>query len=219
MWQTRYSILVIFMMCIPFSLFGQGMFLSRGETAWYGAAGFFLNTETPGFALKGGYCYKGIADAELQWQKGKKGTPYSNLFIPRLSYYFVKEEDTPTAPTVGASLQYTQYTVTERTIVVVPINFPTVSYTRTEFSKNETYKYIILTGSIHRSLGTWRQYLVRPFAECGFGMSSKGWKFLWKIGTSLTKQTQQRSLFVLMPYLQREPNTTTIGITAGFNIQ
>lgn len=216
MGKQMFLIVVLTLIISVPSLFAQGVFLERGENAFHTGLGFFVNGESPGFFVRGGYTFAGILDGEVQWYKGKRGTMFSSILVPRVTYYPVKEMDTPSSPTVGVSLQYNQFTVREVTTAIIPIQQPVVGYITQQIVNDVTYHYIFGTGSVHRTFGVWNNYSMRPFVECGFGVSNKGWKFLWKLGTTLSKQTQRNTLFVLAPSIQHEPHTTTVLITAGF---
>ncbi|MCX7984877.1 MAG: hypothetical protein N3A63_08250 [Bacteroidetes bacterium] len=210
---------VFVIVCSLPAIYAQGLFLERGESALYGSVGFFINKESPGFSLRGGYTYRGVIDGEFQLFKGKKGTMYNTLFVPRVTFYPIKEGDTPTSPTISVSAQYNRYVVREVATAIIPIQQPVVGYITRQVINDITYHYFVGTCAIHRTLGIWHRYYIRPFAECGFGVSTKGWKFLWKVGTTMAKQTQQQTLFVLTPYIQHEPHATTVAVFVGFVFQ
>ncbi len=213
--KTYTSILLLLLMCN--SLHSQSILLERGENGYSAAAGFFINSESPGILLSGSFSYKGVIDVGLQWQKGKRGTPYKSFVIPRLVYFLLKEGDTPNAPTVGIGLQYQRLTGNENTIVQVPLQ--PAGYTTMVINKDVTYHYVIFSGCIHRTLTEWQLYAIRPFGECGFGVSNQGWKFIWKLGATLSKPLKGDNIFYILPYIQREPYTTTFIISTGIIFQ
>ncbi len=196
----------------------QGLFLERGQNGFQTVVGFFSNNISNGFLFSGGYSYRGMFDVGFSWQGGKSGTPYHSLFSPRVTYYPLKENDTPNAPSIAINIMYNQYTITERTEVPVPTTQP-VGYTMVTLTNENTYRYVTPSCGISRTIGVGKKYTFEPFSEVGFGISNKDWKFVWKIGMSAFKQIQARSLFVVTPLLQREPDATTFVLTAGIIFQ
>jgi hypothetical protein len=190
----------------------QSEYEKRGDRGYLGSIGFFTSSETGGAVLAFGYSPYGYWDAGFTLEKGGSGRTADGIFSPNFTYYILKQEDAPRAPSLGISASFSRYSLTESYTFPVSVGADSRDSTLTNTA---TYSFLTVMGTAHRHLGSWRNFDFLPFLGAGFAVSSKEWRFVWRGGVSVTMPIRKNMTLVINPTLQREPYLTTFILSAG----
>jgi hypothetical protein len=190
-------------------LLAQGEYISRGTNAYSGSVLLSTDKQATAFGIQAGYSYKGFLDAGLMYLKANAGDFKNGILSPSITYYIVKQEDAPKAPTVGVTFRYQHYQSTTTSTVTEPDSIPAVTFHTRDITAMQTLDAFILDVAAHKHVGYWNVFFFQPTLGGGITMTRADWSFVLRGGVEIGTRVVHGPLLVLVPALEYQSHLTS----------
>jgi hypothetical protein len=194
--------------------YSQGEFLLRGQSGYGGGGGFSSDREKQAFHVYAVYSYYGFLDANLTYEKANGGAVQGGVLTPRITYYFVKQEDAEDIPTLGFSVGFRHYTSKTTETMIVPDTIA-VRWRSYELVTESAVNAVLLDLTAQSRTGRWKVFFFQPLLGAGFSMTNTGWEFTLRGGLSIGTRIVHGPMIILTPGVEHQSGLTLFMLTLG----
>ncbi len=210
-----FYILFFFMLCLVRQSFSQSEFLTRGQSGYGGGFGLCTSSEGNGLNLYAGYSFRGFVDANLIYSRAKGGSVQGGVISPEITFYPIKQEDAPHAPTIGVSLGYSHYKSITTTKVEEPDSASIIGWHWHENNEEQTINALILGVTVQRITNYWNVFFFQPLLGADLLMKNAGWEFTLRGGVSVGTRVVNGQFLTFMPSIEIKSGLTTFVFNFG----